>query len=96
MRHDSKIPKAHLSRLATFKSKVAAVFSQLDFPISIYAATEKDIYRKPRTGMWTELLNDHDLSGPDAIDLDRSFFVGDAGGRLAEGGLLKDFSCTDR
>lgn len=74
---------------------MSAVFSQLDLPISIYAATEKDLYRKPRIGMWKELLGDYDLS-PGNIDLENSFFVGDAGGRIASVGLAKDFSSSDR
>jgi bifunctional polynucleotide phosphatase/kinase len=74
---------------------VSAVFSQLDLPISIYAATEKDQYRKPRTGMWKELLEDHDLN-PGSVDLENSFFVGDAGGRIASIGIAKDFSSSDR
>ena len=64
--------------------------------MSIYAATEKDIYRKPRTGMWAELLDDNDLSTPGSVDLENSFFVGDAGGRPAAIGVAKDFSCSDR
>jgi bifunctional polynucleotide phosphatase/kinase len=75
---------------------VSAVFNQLDLPISIYAATGKDLYRKPRTGMWKELLQDYDLSVPNNVDLDNSFFVGDAGGRVAGVGLVKDFSSSDR
>ncbi|KAI9734723.1 MAG: hypothetical protein M1818_006710 [Claussenomyces sp. TS43310] len=96
MKPDRKLPKAQITRLASFKSKVTSVLNQLDLPISIYAATEKDIYRKPRPGMWKELQDDYDLSAPGCIDLDGSFFVGDAGGRLAEAGLAKDFSCSDR
>jgi len=95
LKSDSKAPKAHQGRLTTFKNKVSAVFSQLDVPISIYAAIEKDLYRKPRTGMWKELLEDYDLS-PGSIDLENSFFVGDAGGRIAGVGLAKDFSSSDR
>jgi bifunctional polynucleotide phosphatase/kinase len=96
LKSDSKAPKAHQARLTAFKSKVSAVFSQLDLPISIYAATEKDLYRKPRTGMWKELLEDYDLSLPGSIDLENSFFVGDAGGRIGGVGLAKDFSSSDR
>jgi bifunctional polynucleotide phosphatase/kinase len=96
MKANPKIPKAHLSRLASFKVKAASVLTQLDFPISIYAATEKDIFRKPRLGMWHELLKDYDLTGPEGVDLEQSIFVGDAGGRIAEAGLSKDFSCSDR
>ena len=45
--------------------------------------------------MWKEILEDYDLD-PSTIDLQRSFFVGDAGGRLASGGKPKDFSSSDR
>ncbi|KAH8596458.1 polynucleotide kinase 3 phosphatase-domain-containing protein [Bisporella sp. PMI_857] len=95
LKADTKGPKAHLTKLITFKSKVAAVFNQLDIPISIYAATDRDIFRKPRTGMWAELLDDYDIAPAD-LDLANSIFVGDAGGREAGGGKAKDFSCSDR
>lgn len=93
LKSDTKAPK---SKLGSFKSKVSAVFSQLDIPISIYAATEKDMYRKPRTGVWSELLEDYDLHVPGDLDLENSIFVGDAGGRNASEGKPKDFSCSDR
>lgn len=92
LKPNPKGPKAHTSKLASFKAKVSAVLTQLDLPISIYAATEKDVYRKPRTGMWTELLDDYEIQP----DLEQCIFVGDAGGRHAEGGKPKDFSCSDR
>ena len=95
LRPDIKAPKAHLSKLASFKSKVTAVLSQLDIPITIYAATGKDIYRKPRIGMWRELLDDYDLR-PEEINQENSIFVGDAAGREAVAGQPKDFSCSDR
>ena len=72
------------------------MFNQLNIPIDIYAATEKDMYRKPRTGMWSELLEDYEIHGQGDIDLDNSIFVGDAGGRKAADGKPKDFSCSDR
>jgi bifunctional polynucleotide phosphatase/kinase len=93
---DPKAPKAHQLRVPAFKSKVNAVFSQLDIPITIYAATEKDIYRKPRVGMWKEFLEDYDFEGPEDIDMGESFFVGDAGGRIAGAGFPRDFSSSDR
>jgi len=92
LKPNTKAPKAHTSKVASFKEKVSAVFNQLDIPISLYAATEKDVYRKPRTGMWTELLDDYDIQP----DLQQSIFVGDAGGRHADGRKPKDFSCSDR
>ena len=93
LKSDTKAPK---SKLGSFKTKVSAVFNQLDIPISIYAATEKDMYRKPRTGMWSELLEDYDLHMPGDLDLENCIFVGDAGGRNASAGNPKDFSCSDR
>lgn len=94
---NSKAPKAnHTTKLASFKAKVSAVLNQLDIPISIYAATAKDIYRKPRTGMWKELFEDYNIHDPGDLDLESSIFVGDAAGRVAGGGKSKDFSCSDR
>lgn len=95
LKPDTKMPKAHQLKAEAFKTKVSAVLNQLDIPISIYAATEKDIYRKPRTGMWTELLEDNEISPAD-LNLDHSVFVGDAAGRQANQGKSKDFSCSDR
>jgi bifunctional polynucleotide phosphatase/kinase len=76
-------------RYTQFKQKAAAVFNSVNLPISVYAATERDRFRKPATGMWDELLKDHTLKEGD-VDLGASFFVGDAGGRKG------DFACSDR
>ncbi|ATZ48965.1 Bctpp1 [Botrytis cinerea B05.10] len=93
LKTDPKPPKA---RLAEFKSKVSAVFNHINIPVSIYVATEKDIYRKPRMGMWKELLEDYDIHLPGDLKLQESIFVGDAAGRHASTGKSKDFSCSDR
>jgi bifunctional polynucleotide phosphatase/kinase len=95
----TKAPKSAKNRVASFKQKCNAVLSQLGIPISLYAATGKDIYRKPRPGMWTEMKDDYDLAESD-IDRENSVFVGDAGGRTADpkgaAAAAKDFSCSDR
>lgn len=96
LKSDPKTVKSDQKRLADFKTKVSAVLNQLDMPISVYAATSRDQYRKPRTGMWAELLEDHDLDTASSVDLENSFFVGDAGGREAISGGVKDHSCVDR
>lgn len=86
-------------RVAPFKQKISAVLTQLDIPTSIYAATAKDVFRKPRTGMWWELCDDYHLED---VDKEASIFVGDAGGRVAvpasagKKAVAKDFSCSDR
>ena len=94
--------KADPKRLADFKTKVGYVLPQLDRPITLLAATARDRFRKPRPGMWAELLEELDLDddrGGDGMagpDLGASFFVGDAGGRAAEKGIKADHSCVDR
>lgn len=97
-----KGPKASAQkRVADFKQKCNAVLTSLNLPTTVYAATERDIYRKPRTGMWKEVCEDYDIP-EDEVDLENSIFVGDAGGRIAtlggSGGAAtaKDFSCSDR
>lgn len=50
------------------------------------AATQKDLLRKPGTGMWNLLFDDYQ------INMKESFYVGDAAGRIKP----KDFSCSDR
>ncbi|KAF2968679.1 hypothetical protein GQX73_g4934 [Xylaria multiplex] len=101
---NAKGPKnAGKAKVANFKQKCAAVLAQLNIPTSIYAATARDNYRKPRTGMWKELCDDYDIPETE-VDLPSSVFVGDAGGRTARaadnesGGAAtaKDFSCSDR
>ncbi|KFH42779.1 Bifunctional polynucleotide phosphatase/kinase-like protein [Hapsidospora chrysogenum ATCC 11550] len=93
-----------LKRVGEFKQKCSSILSNLDLPTTIYAATARDNYRKPRKGMWKEVCDDYDIP-EDEVDLDASFFVGDAGGRIASlapkgsdgvGALKKDFSCSDR
>lgn len=103
LRQDPKIKAPKMpKRLPAWKQKVEAVLTQLDIPISVYAATGKDIFRKPRLGMWHELCDDYDLVEED-VDKEASVFVGDAGGRDAVPvskdvltALPKDFACSDR
>ncbi|PHH84995.1 hypothetical protein CDD83_1068 [Cordyceps sp. RAO-2017] len=97
-----KGPKASVQKRVTdFKQKCNAVLTNLDLPTTVYAATGHDIYRKPRTGMWKEVCEDYGISEHE-VDLENSFFVGDAAGRLAVLGgdkaaaIAKDFSCSDR
>ncbi|KAF2418763.1 putative DNA 3'-phosphatase Tpp1 [Tothia fuscella] len=94
-----KNTKGDMKSLSNFKNKATIVFSRLDLPISIYAATEKDRFRKPRLGMWQVLLGDLGL-GIEDVDLEGSIFVGDAAGRgeSVRNGVKfgKDHSCCDR
>ncbi|KAL3463222.1 polynucleotide kinase 3 phosphatase-domain-containing protein [Aspergillus heterothallicus] len=75
--------------LTNLKGRVTAVMGHLDIPISVYAATEDDEFRKPRSGMWRELLDDYDFDVT-GVDYSASIFVGDAAGRP------NDHSTADR
>jgi bifunctional polynucleotide phosphatase/kinase len=75
-----KAGRSESKSLSNFKEKAAAVMRQLDIPMSIYAATENDECRKPRMGMWIEFVDDYNLD-IGGMDLQGSFFVGDAAGR---------------
>lgn len=83
-------------RVLEYKAKCNQVLRALDLPVALFAATSKDVFRKPRTGMWDALLAAHALDAA-AVDMAASFFVGDAAGRPAgRGSAAKDFSCSDR
>lgn len=84
-----KEPKKESAKLTVFKLKVSAILTVLDVPLHLYAATIKNRFRKPQTGMWTEMIDDLDLHHY-GVDLKGSYLVGDAAGR--EG----DFSDSDR
>lgn len=96
---DPKQPASIGKRVVEFKGKIDSILTQLDLPISLYAATQHDIYRKPRVGMWRQMLVDHGLSESGKVDLEHSFYVGDAAGRVTSTtsqAHKKDFSCSDR
>lgn len=83
--------------LSKFKAQVVNIFKGLDLPISIYGASIQDHYRKPRIGMWEELLEDYDLQAQGAVDMDNSFYVGDAAGREKTDKRKKaDWASSDR
>ncbi|KAK3074794.1 DNA kinase/phosphatase Pnk1 [Teratosphaeriaceae sp. CCFEE 6253] len=98
LRTDTKTPKDGMKSLNNLKGKASAVLNALDLPTTMYAATEHDSFRKPRTGMWEQILKDHGLIDPVDVDHERCVFVGDAAGREADksSGLQKDHSCCDR
>ncbi|KAI4236292.1 MAG: hypothetical protein LQ349_002629 [Xanthoria aureola] len=96
LKSDPKPINSGQKSLSNFKAKANAVFNQLDIPIILLAASARDRYRKPRTGMWDELLEELDLDDSEGPDLRASFFVGDAGGRAARSGAKADHSCSDR
>ncbi|KAJ7150255.1 polynucleotide kinase 3 phosphatase-domain-containing protein [Mycena filopes] len=85
------------SRRKDWKKKIALISAAApELPFILYAATAKDNYRKPMTGMWDELERHYAVDGV-TIDKASSFFVGDAAGRTYPNSTkLKDFAATDR
>ncbi|KAL7752293.1 DNA kinase/phosphatase Pnk1 [Sorochytrium milnesiophthora] len=80
-----------------FQGKVNAIVKVLDLPLWLMVATKPDWYRKPCPGMWEYFTRECVADGC-AVDLDASFFVGDAAGRPAnwKPKQKKDFHDTDR
>lgn len=93
-----KAPKDGMKSLNNFKGKVTEVLSALDLPVTVYAATGPDLFRKPRTGMWEQMLKDYGVSGEGDVDREECVFVGDAAGREMDkaAGIRKDHACSDR
>ena len=60
--------------------------------ISVFYSTEKDIYRKPHTGMYELMKKKFDISSVTK----NSFYCGDAAGRPTTKKRKKDFSNSDR
>jgi bifunctional polynucleotide phosphatase/kinase len=99
LRSDAKTPNGMRS-LNNWKAKVTNVLTTLNLPITVFAATGHDRFRKPRTGMWEKLLEGYGLveQGEGGVDLESSIFVGDAAGRAGDKSrkVKKDHSCSDR
>ncbi|KAK6428318.1 DNA kinase/phosphatase Pnk1 [Oleoguttula sp. CCFEE 5521] len=98
LKSDAKSPKDGMKSLNNFKGKVTNVLTALDLPMSVYAATEKDLCRKPRTGMWERMVKDYGLIDDGKVDLTGCVFIGDAAGRLGDKAakIKEDHSSSDR
>lgn len=90
------VAKPDAKRFQYIKERIAQIAYDLDSPFWFYAATKepKDAppntvsYRKPAIGMWLQFKKEIEESGME-LDLESSFFVGDAAGRPI------DFSDSD-
>lgn len=92
-----KIENIQRKVLPIYFSEVLLIstLSQLGIPLTLYAATREDNYRKPCIGMWKDLLLRLNHA---AINLEKSFFIGDAAGRPPgwKQGKKADHSDVDR
>jgi len=73
-------------------SRINKFLDNIKIPINVMISKKDDKYRKPHTGMWDELF----ILGITDIDYKKSFFVGDAAGRIYSGRKKKDFAASDR
>ncbi|KAJ9607950.1 DNA kinase/phosphatase Pnk1 [Cladophialophora chaetospira] len=96
LKDNKKSLQKDMASVVNFKSQLSAILQQLDFPLSVYAATSLDKYRKPRIGMWEEVLDDYDLQAEGAVDMANSFYIGDAAGREKTDKRRKDHATSDR
>ena len=87
--------KTGAAKLQVMQQRMADAVGSLGIPVTVLAAVEKDLHRKPALGM-VEFLEAEDSSVP--LKLSDSIFVGDAAGRPEDWkpGRKKDFSCSDR
>lgn len=84
------------SKLKGYKGKIEAIIAKLAVPTQVFIATSKSIYRKPAPGMWNVLTEAKNVNVD--VDIDKSFFVGDAAGREKNWAPKKnkDHSICDR
>ena len=83
-------------KFTELRTKFEAMLRELDIPIFVLIATGETHYRKPATEMWN--FFDQKCNQSVKIDMNESFFCGDAAGRPKNWapGRSKDFSCADR
>ncbi|KAK4881724.1 hypothetical protein RN001_005043 [Aquatica leii] len=79
-----------------FKEKAESVLKCIKVPIQLFAATTYSVYRKPIPGMWRTLCDEKNDNVK--VDIDNSFYVGDAAGRKKNWAPKKnkDHSIADR
>ncbi|ELU14683.1 hypothetical protein CAPTEDRAFT_176929 [Capitella teleta] len=79
-----------------FQKKVESIQKKIGISAQVLVSTGSGPYRKPGVGMWTYLQEN--MNSGIEIDLENSFYVGDAAGRPKDWvkGKKKDFSCGDR
>ncbi|XP_044759088.1 uncharacterized protein F21D5.5 [Coccinella septempunctata] len=83
-------------KIRDFKYKIEKIICALSIPVQVFVALGKGIYRKPSIGMWN-ILSDL-KNGNVGIDMEKSFYVGDAAGREKDWApkRKKDHSSADR
>lgn len=79
------------SKRGEFKQKIEDILNEIKLPMHVFLATQKNLMRKPCTGMW-EAMTERNTQ---EIDKSECFYVGDAAGRPKRGNIPKDHSFAD-
>lgn len=90
----STVPREDTKRFQQLKERVRQIVTSIGVPVLFYAAakvdkTKESQFRKPKTGMWDELIKDL-AQLHQTIDMEKSFYCGDALGRP------NDFADSDK
>jgi bifunctional polynucleotide phosphatase/kinase len=108
--NQSGLEKASDAEKETWKTRVEKFFSEFltveHFHLGVYAAKRNDMYRKPNIGLWNTMRADlASYYNMDVVISKKSFFCGDAAGRIHPSILKKthhptgkkgDFADSDR
>lgn len=81
------------TKLSDVTGRFEQIARSAAIPMQMMFATGDSFYRKPCIGMWHQLATK--LNGGVAIDMTKSFYIGDAAARPASAGRKKDFSGGD-
>ena len=94
--NQATIKSALTGKAATnFKAKVDSILKSAGIKAAVLAATLKDENRKPETGMFDHFVSA--CNGGVAVDVESSFFVGDAAGRPFDiAGTDKEFAAATK
>jgi len=79
--------KGNKEKINLYKHKIEDICNKFSCDITVFICTEKDIWRKPNIEIINVYIN--------KLDVNNSFFCGDAAGRNATQKYKKDFSDTD-
>ena len=61
------------------QTKLLAIMKKLAVPFQVFISTGENVFRKPCTGQWDFMIKN--CNNGVAVDLDKSYYVGDAAGR---------------
>jgi bifunctional polynucleotide phosphatase/kinase len=93
--NQSKIKNSDDEKNYRTKIRDISASTDLNIELNCYASCKSGEYRKPMTKMWETMTTDF---APATIDLAKSFYCGDAAGRIKgwKKGAVRDFAGTDR